>query len=39
MHRFNLAPQQRAPIVRERDDGREAVLAKWGLLPHWAKDS
>jgi putative SOS response-associated peptidase YedK len=37
--RFNLAPQQRALIVRERDDLREAVMAKWGLLPHWAKDS
>jgi putative SOS response-associated peptidase YedK len=38
-HRFNLAPQQRALIVRERDDVREAVMATWGLLPHWAKDS
>jgi putative SOS response-associated peptidase YedK len=38
-HRFNLAPQQRALIVRERDDEREAVMAKWGLLPHWAKDA
>ena len=38
-HRFNLAPQQRALIIRERDDSREAVMAKWGLLPHWAKDS
>jgi putative SOS response-associated peptidase YedK len=38
-HRFNLAPQQRTLIVRERDDVREAVMAKWGLLPHWAKDA
>jgi len=37
--RFNLAPAQRALIIRERDDAREAVMAKWGLLPHWAKDS
>jgi putative SOS response-associated peptidase YedK len=37
-HRFNLAPQQRALIVRERDDSREGVMAKWGLLPRWAKD-
>jgi putative SOS response-associated peptidase YedK len=37
--RHNLAPQQRALIVRERDDVREAVMAKWGLLPHWAKDA
>jgi putative SOS response-associated peptidase YedK len=38
-HRFNLAPQQRALIVREKDGDRNAVMAKWGLLPHWAKDS
>jgi putative SOS response-associated peptidase YedK len=38
-HRFNLAPQQRALTVRERDDVRESVMAKWGLLPHWAKDA
>jgi putative SOS response-associated peptidase YedK len=38
-HRFNLAPQQRTLIIREREDVREAVMAKWGLLPHWAKDS
>jgi putative SOS response-associated peptidase YedK len=37
-HRFNVAPQQRTLIVRERDGEREAVMAKWGLLPHWAKD-
>ncbi len=36
--RFNLAPTQRVLIVREREGEREAVLAKWGLLPHWAKD-
>ena len=37
--RYNLAPQQRALIVREPDYVREAVMAKWGLRPHWAKDS
>jgi putative SOS response-associated peptidase YedK len=36
--RYNLAPTQRALIVRERESEREAVLARWGLLPHWAKD-
>src|SRR5262249_58746938 len=36
--RFNLAPAQRALIIREGDAGREAVMARWGLLPHWAKD-
>ena len=37
--RFNLAPQQRTLIIRERGEEREAVMAKWGLWPHWAKDS
>ena len=36
--RYNLAPTQRALIVRKRESDREAVLARWGLLPHWAKD-
>jgi putative SOS response-associated peptidase YedK len=36
--RYNLAPTQQALIVRERDDEREAIMARWGLLPHWAKD-
>jgi putative SOS response-associated peptidase YedK len=36
--RYNLAPSQRALIVRDRDDGREAAMARWGLLPHWAKN-
>ncbi len=36
--RFNLAPIQKALIVRERDGERQAIMARWGLLPHWAKD-
>ena len=36
--RFNLAPTQKALIVRESEGEREAVMARWGLLPHWAKD-
>jgi putative SOS response-associated peptidase YedK len=36
--RYNLAPAQPALIVRERDGEREALMARWGLLPHWAKD-
>ena len=36
--RFNLAPTQKALIVRDREGEREAVMARWGLLPHWAKD-
>jgi putative SOS response-associated peptidase YedK len=36
--RFNMAPTQRALIVRQREDDLESVMAHWGLLPHWAKD-
>lgn len=37
--RFNIAPTQEAPIVRLDAEGRrEAVLARWGLIPSWADD-
>jgi putative SOS response-associated peptidase YedK len=36
--RFNLAPTQKALIVREKESEREALMARWGLLPHWAKE-
>lgn len=37
--RFNIAPSQQVPIVTQRPDGtREALTARWGLVPHWVKD-
>jgi putative SOS response-associated peptidase YedK len=36
--RFNLAPTQKALIVRETDGAREALMARWGLLPQWTND-
>lgn len=37
--RYNIAPTQRVHIVREDDAGsRECAEARWGLVPHWAKD-
>jgi putative SOS response-associated peptidase YedK len=37
--RYNIAPTQRVPIVRAGEDGRrETVVARWGLIPPWAKD-
>jgi len=37
--RFNIAPTQDVPIVTQRPDGtREALTARWGLVPHWVKD-
>jgi putative SOS response-associated peptidase YedK len=36
--RYNIAPTQFAPIVREDEDGRFFTFMRWGLVPHWAKD-
>jgi putative SOS response-associated peptidase YedK len=36
--RYNIAPTQHAPIVREAGGARERLDARWGLLPHWVKD-
>ena len=35
---WNVGPMQQGLIIRQRPDGREAELAKWGLVPGWAKD-
>ena len=36
--RYNIAPTQQAPIIVVRDSGaRGAELARWGLIPSWAK--
>lgn len=34
--RYNIAPTQQVLIVR---GGHEAALARWGLIPSWAKDA
>jgi hypothetical protein len=37
--RYNIAPTQVVPIVRERADGvRERLDARWGLVPAWVKE-
>jgi putative SOS response-associated peptidase YedK len=43
--RFNIAPSQPVAIVRvppapnmQQAEGRELTLARWGLIPGWAKD-
>ena len=35
--RYNIAPSQIVPIIRQTDR-REMVASKWGLVPFWAKD-
>ena len=37
--RYNIAPSQDVPIVRDSGKVRELVLARWGLVPHWSKDA
>lgn len=37
--RYNIAPSQLAPIVRVAEGQREMILARWGLIPSWAKDA
>lgn len=36
--RFNIAPTQKAPVIRVRDGSREVAMLRWGLVPFWAKD-
>jgi putative SOS response-associated peptidase YedK len=37
--RYNIAPTQVVPIVRERSGfGRERLDARWGLVPAWVKE-
>jgi len=38
--RYNIAPTQNAPIIRQnpKEPAREMSLVRWGLIPSWAKD-
>jgi len=36
---YNVAPGRTVPVVRQAETGgRELVLMRWGLIPHWAKE-
>jgi putative SOS response-associated peptidase YedK len=37
--RYNIAPSQQVPIIRDTESGRDMVMAKWGLIPHWSKEA
>jgi putative SOS response-associated peptidase YedK len=37
--RYNIAPSQMIPAVRETEQGRALAFLKWGLIPSWAKDA
>jgi len=36
--RYNIAPTQPVLTVANMPAGRDAVLMRWGLVPHWVKD-
>ena len=37
--RFNIAPTQFVPVVRDDKEGHRRIsLLRWGLVPFWAKD-
>ena len=36
--RYNIAPTQEIPVVRQNNGGRELTLMRWGLVPSWSKD-
>lgn len=37
--RFNVAPTQSVPVIREASDGSRRLSAmRWGLVPAWAKE-
>jgi len=36
--RYNIAPGQGVPIIRNVGQGNELLLARWGLIPHWSRE-
>jgi putative SOS response-associated peptidase YedK len=36
--RYNIAPTQPVPVVRQTPNFRELALMRWGLIPSWATD-
>ena len=37
--RYNVAPTQDIPVVRQTDAGRELATMCWGLIPSWSKEA
>jgi len=36
---YNVAPGQFMPVITAGEKGNQEELMKWGLIPHWAKDT
>ena len=37
--RFNIAPSETVPVVRLGEHGRVLAATRWGLIPHWSRES
>ena len=35
--RYNIAPSQQAPVIRQAECGRVIANVRWGLVPFWAR--
>jgi len=35
--RYNIAPSQQAPVIRQAECGRVIANVGWGLVPFWAR--
>jgi len=37
--RYNIAPSQQAPVIRQAECGRVIANARWRLVPFWARST
>ena len=37
--RYNIAPSEVVAVVRDSPQGRVLSATRWGLVPHWSKES
>ena len=35
MASYNIAPTRQVPVIRRVSEGREGLMMRWGLIPHW----
>ena len=35
--RYNIAPSQQTPVIRQAECGRVIANVRWGLVPFWAR--
>ena len=37
--RYNIAPTQPVPVVRQHEGQRQFMLMRWGFIPGWVRDA